>query len=91
MPGPGAPTRRRPLEGRVYPYGRHVLRRALKRSIGVSPQDLRHSWKEELRDAGIGEVDSARLAGHSPEVGSTHYASGDSVERVRELVAKTFA
>jgi integrase len=84
-------ARRRPLEGRVYEYDRHVLRRALKRSLDISPQDLRHSFKETLREAGVGEVDSARLAGHSPQVGSTHYASGDSVERAREQVVEAFS
>jgi integrase len=84
-------ARRRPLEGRVYAYDRHVLRRALKRALDICPQDLRHSWKEQLREAGVNEVDSARLAGHSPQVGSTHYASADSAERARELVLKAFA
>jgi integrase len=82
---------RRPLEGRLYPYDRHVLRRALRRAVGVGPQDLRHSFKEALRDAGVGEVDSARLAGHSPKVGATEYASGDSAERARGQVAAAFA
>jgi integrase len=83
-------ARRRPLEGRLYPYDRHVLRRALKRALGVSAQDLRHSFKEELRSAGVGEVDSARLAGHSPKVGSTEYASANSAERAREQIAAAF-
>lgn len=84
-------SRRRELEGRVYAYDRHVLRRALKRSLDISPQDLRHSFKEALREAGVGEVDSAHLAGHSAAVGSTHYASGDSVERARALVEGAFS
>jgi integrase len=84
-------ARRRPLEGRLYPYNRHVLRRALKRTLGVSPQDLRHSFKEELRVAGVGEVDSAHLAGHSPQVGATEHASANSAQRAREQVAAAFS
>jgi integrase len=83
-------ARRRPLEGRLYPHSRHVLWQALKRALGVTPQDLRHSFKEELRSAGVGEVDSARLAGHSPKVGSTEYASANSAERAREQIAAAF-
>jgi integrase len=83
-------ARRRPLEGRLYRYDRHTVRRTLLRSAGISPQDLRHSFKEELRAAGVGEVDSARLAGHSPKVGSTAYASASSAERAREQVAAAF-
>jgi integrase len=83
-------ARRRPLEGRLYPYDRHTLRRALLRSAGISPQDLRHSFKEELRAAGVGEVDSAALAGHSPRVGVTAYASANSAERAREQLAAAF-
>jgi integrase len=84
-------ARRRPLEGRLYPYDRHVLRRALKRALDVTPQSLRHSFKEQLRIAGVGEVDSARLAGHSPKVGSTAYASANSAERTREQIAAAFS
>jgi integrase len=83
-------ARRRPLTGRLYPYNREALCRALKRTLGVTPRDLRHSFKEALRSVGIGEVDSARLAGHSPQVGSTIYASADSAERAREQVAAAF-
>ena len=83
-------ARRRPLEGRMYRFDRHTLRRALKRALGVSPQDLRHSFKEELRAAGVGEVDSAHLAGHSPKVGATAYASANSAQRAREQVAAAF-
>jgi integrase len=83
-------TRRRPLQGRLYPYDRHALRRALKQALDVSPQDLRHSFKEELRAAGVGEVDSARLAGHTPKVGATEYASASSAERAREQLADAF-
>jgi hypothetical protein len=83
-------ARRRPLEGRVYPYDRHVLRQALQRALGVGPQDLRHSFKEALRTAGVGEVDSAHLAGHSPQVGATEYASANSAQRAREQVAAAF-
>lgn len=83
-------ARRRPLEGRLYPYDRHALRRALKRALGVTPQSLRHSFKEQLRAAGVGEVDSAHLAGHSPKVGATAYASANSAQRAREQVAAAF-
>ena len=82
---------RRPLTGRLYPHSRHVLGRALKAALGTGPQSLRHTFKEALRGAGVGEVDSARIAGHSPKVGSTAYASADSAERAREQVAAAFS
>jgi integrase len=83
-------ARRRPLEGRLYPYDQPALRRALKRALDLTPQDLRHSFKEQLRTAGVGEVDSARIVGHSVKVGSTEYASADSAERAREQIAAAF-
>ena len=63
----------------------------MKGGLDVTSQDLRHSFKEALRTAGVGEVDSAHLAGHSPKVGSTAYASANSAERAREQIAAAFS